>query len=531
MAWIVLGEDNGKIKLVSKSGTGGILPKGSFLTVENGESKFVLRVDESRQSEPFSPSPLVAEMDLTPLRQDQECQNLVWAYRVKDITKRTDGFVDFIPPQSIARRSSQDEIDLAVGASNSGPRIFAATIHASQNQVLKDDQGRPVAARLPDDLFFHQIMICGKTGSGKTVAAKYLAQYFVEELEGAVLAVNVKDIDLLRMDQASVARNPEVLAEWEALGERPRGIENFVIYYPANMVINWSLGISREVCQKITLDVRRIDPEALTGLMQGMSDVGALNFPNIFRYWQERKRQDGDPETFTFSEFRRYFLAAEGDGRLFKTLNQRGEISELTLHKSTFDNIIRTLDYVVEFFDNKDAKCLDETDILQHGKLSVINVAGSKGIQFGSVLLRDLLHRIVEAKSTQRSKVPILIIIDEVHQFYNTDSSREALGNLDTICRTGRSQKIGVIFSSQNPLDIPRGLSNVINTKIFFKADGSSVRSLGIRISDDEIESLKKGFAVCNIHELPLLKVVKFPMALAGVFEEGDNQWQRPKTR
>ncbi len=50
-------------------------------------------------------------------------------------------------------------------------------------------------------MFFHQMMVCGKTGSGKTVALKYLAQYFTETVEGAVLAVNVKDVDFLRIDQ------------------------------------------------------------------------------------------------------------------------------------------------------------------------------------------------------------------------------------------------------------------------------------------------------------------------------------------
>ena len=151
--------------------------------------------------------------------------------------------------------------------------------------------------------------------------------------------------------------------------------------------------------------------------------------------------------------------------------------------------------------------------------MSVINVTGSKGIQFGSIMLRHLLHKIVEAKSQQESDVPILIIIDEVHQFYNSNSSLEALGDLDTICRTGRNKKIGVIFSSQNPSDIPRGLASVINTKIFFKSDAATAKSFGVNISNDEMESLKKGFAVANIHDLSQLKILKFPLAYAGVIE------------
>ena len=103
--------------------------------------------------------------------------------------------------------------------------------------------------------------------------------------------------------------------------------------------------------------------------------------------------------------------------------------------------------------------------------------------------------------------------------FYNNVASSEALGDLDTICRTGRSQEIGVIFSSQNPNDMPKGLSSVINTKIFFKSDLSEAKSYGVGVSKDEMESLKKGFAVASIHDMSQLKIVKFPLSYAGVFD------------
>jgi hypothetical protein len=158
--------------------------------------------------------------------------------------------------------------------------------------------------------------------------------------------------------------------------------------------------------------------------------------------------------------------------------------------------------------------------------MSVINVAGKKGVDFGSVLLRHLLHRIVEAK-TQRlpeADTPVLIIIDEVHQFYNSASSKETLGDLDTICRTGRSQEIGVIFSSQNPSDIPSGLNSVINTKIFFKSEATSLKSYGIYFSNEEVENLGAGFAAVSIHNLSQVKSVKFPLALSGVFEKEESK-------
>jgi hypothetical protein len=519
MGWIVRGEENGRIQLVSDRKTTGILPKGSFLTVERGNARFVLRVDESSQSEQFSPSPMIIDLDLSPLVEDQECRNLLSAYRVRDLTIRKDGFIDFILPQSTARRATQEEVNAAIESQGAGPKVFIATIHASQDQVLRDEAGKPITATLPQEMFWHQILICGRTGSGKTVAAKYLAQHFVEDLDGAVLAVNVKDVDFLRMDRPSRPNVEGVSEEWAALGETARGVRNFTIYHPAPSPIDPGQAIDPRLCHAVTLDVKRIEPESLAGLLTNVSDIAAQNLPNIFRYWQQKEGEKGSDKQFTFAAFARYFSERDGEGRHYPTMNTRGELSEVTLHPATSANLARNLDVATDFFDNQDAERIDESNILVRGKLSVINVTGDRGIKFGSILLRDLLHRIVAAKDAQRSDVPILIIIDEVHEFYNTESSLEALGDLDTICRTGRSKRIGVLFSSQTPSDVPRGLSSVINTRIFFKTDASAARDLGVRVTPEEMEAMRKGFAVVSIHNMAMLKVVKFPVAFGGVID------------
>ena len=406
------------------------------------------------------------------------------------------------------RRSTQEEVNFALGGHEEGPKVFVATIHGGENQLLVDEEKRLISTKLPVDMFFHQMQITGKTGSGKTVAMKYLAQYFVEKMKGAVLAINVKDTDFLMMDRPTNTNNESIKKEWEDLDEQPHGIDNCVIYYPANTQIHAFKNISYEITQRITLNVKEIEPEALTGILQNITEIGAQNLPDIFRYWRDEKKGE------TFSEFVTYFTEAQ-DNPYFETLNSRGDKSGVMLHKGTYNSIRRNLNSSLEFFDNQDANSLDFDDILSTGKMSIINVAGEKGIQFGSILLRHLLKRIVQAKSEKRSDIPILIIIDEVHQFYNTESSREALGVLDTICRTGRSQEIGVIFSSQNPGDLPKGISNVVNSKIYFRSDGIS--GAHFKISSDEVQSLKPGYALVNIHNIPQLKIIKFPLSLAGV--------------
>lgn len=520
MTWIVLGEQNGRIRLISKSTVTGLLPKGSYLTIEDGETKHILRVDESSQIEPYSPSPLIAELDLGSVAQDMKTQNQILAYRVKDLTRRTDGLIDFIKPQLTGRRSNREEVVTAISANNTGPKVFLATIYANNNQILCDEVGAPIAISLPEDMFFHQIMIVGRTGLGKSVCTKYLSQYFVETLKGAVLAINVKDTDFLRMDQPSTSYD-DWKSEWEKLGESPHGIDNFTVYYPAISSIPRERGVDPSKFRRITLSIDELEPEALSGLLRNITDVASQNLPNIFRYWKEEEApKDKTKKKTSFQDFILYFRKIAEDGSIFKTKNSRGEFADVTLHKGTIGNLLRSFDYARDFFDNADAKTLNAGDVLISGKYSVINVAVEKGVDFGAIVLRDLLHKIVQAKNSGEYDCEILIIIDEVHQFYNNESSKEALDDLDTICRTGRSQKIGVIFSSQTPSDIPRGLSNVINTKLFFNSDITSAKNLGIVIDPEEMSSLSKGYAFCSIYGLPQVKLIKFPVSYAGVFKK-----------
>ena len=132
-------------------------------------------------------------------------------------------------------------------------------------------------------------------------------------------------------------------------------------------------------------------------------------------------------------------------------------------------------------------------------------------------MLRDLLSKLYEYKSQRKSDIPLLIIIDEVHEFYYTTATRQALESLDAICRKGRSLKMGIIFASQNPTDMPKGIESVVNSKIFFKSDYDAIRSAGFKVSNFDPESLGKGYAIASIHGLHQLKFLKFPLALCGV--------------
>lgn len=525
MKWIVLQERAGKIILTSKkSSQSGLLPKGSYLTIDmsltnpDDQRKFVLRVEESEQTAIYSPSPLLADLNLGLQEADRECKNQIKAHRIFDYSTRDDGLVDYIVPQSLARLSNQDEILKATESEkNNGPALFPATVHSSRCQKINDSNGDPVKLKIPEDVYWHQIQISGKTGSGKTVATKYLAQHFVEnEIKsdgvnsyGCVLAINVKDVDFLKMDKPSETTSSAVLKEWDALGIGASGVQNYEILFSAHEDINslTSQGVNGNLCRPITLNASKIDAEALLGIVENLTELASQALPDIYRYWQHNYPNQ------KFSNFLDFIEDCKDQDYNFQTRDVAQREGTTRLNASTANAMISRLKNANKYFENDAGNEIDAQDILQEGKLTVIDVARS--IEFGSIVLRFLLNRIVKEKTENNNNIPILIIIDEVHQFYKSSSSRNALGDLDTICRVGRSKKIGVVFSSQNINDIPSGLTSVINTKLMFKTDEIGKKINGI--SPDDIQSMKSGYCITNIHGIPQLKLAKFPLSKSGV--------------
>ena len=158
---VTLGEEGGKIKLISKeSDSDGILPYGSYITVEDDNKKFILRVEDSGQINSFSVSPMLADMDIKPLLQDQKVRNIILAVRIKEIPHREDGLSSYIKPMLFARRSNQEEIDYVIN-NNSGVPVFLSSMYAYDSQVLMDEDKNPIWINIPEKFFFYQTLITG----------------------------------------------------------------------------------------------------------------------------------------------------------------------------------------------------------------------------------------------------------------------------------------------------------------------------------------------------------------------------------
>jgi len=519
--WIVSGSENDLVKIVSSKKIDAILPVGSYLTViDDKKIKHILLVEKSHTKSLFEPSPLIVDADLPILNQDQECKNVLLAREIRQFPLRKDGMFNFIKPNDTARRTTQEEIDEIFPCKEGFP-VFLATSFLTQNSILKDDSSKLINVKIPFESLYLQTMISGQTGSGKTVAMKFLIEQFLKHEAGAVLAINVKGIDLLTMDQQTIINNSklkeQIQEEWSTLGYSSMDIPLFSIYVPANAPRHKD-GVNREKVRSITLRTRDLEPNALLGILQNVTDRAAEALPDIFRYWKDRVHQE--PIFKNFIEWFRMRATKENE-YIFPKLSQSADESEIPLHPGTCGSILRSLESAIDFFDNQDENCIPikEDHIMVAGKLSVIDLSDKNTTLFGAILLRHLLSRIYEAKATkgQYADVPVLIVIDEVHKFYGSNASEKALDELDAIARMGRSEKIGVIFASQTPEDLPNGLTSIVNTRIFFRSLGNISRKFDVKNSSIDLNSLDNGYALISSVAVPQIKLVKFTLPLNGV--------------
>ena len=517
----------GDVQLISNKNVEGILPVGSYLTVLDKQDTptYILQIIASDQSEPYNPSPILIDTLAEKTQRmvpDQKCQNIVTAKRVKQLSKRSSNLIGYIPPQQYARKSTQEEIN-KVFENKKGVPLFPAGVYGNVCETLLDDKDLIYKIFLDDEFYFEQSLVFGKTGSGKTVALKYLIQYFIDVIGGAVLVANVKREDLLTMTEVTTKNIENRDLEWKSLAEikdkeradfcsGPHGIVNSQLFYPKTAKeYRRSSAVLKQKPQPISLSIENLEPESISGVLLDMGEGAAtIDICDFFRYWQDEEQKPGE----SIKAFRDFLENEYQTNKKIPKKDVNGVIdSQGKIHPSTFSKIIHRLGQVFGFFDVPKTVNLTVENILQKKTLTVIDLYGEE--LFGAILLQDILQKIQKSKP-EFPEVPILIVIDEVHKFYNSQSSVQALESINRFVREGRSSEIGVILASQNPRDIDTSIHNTVMTKIFFNSSRNEVAKYGLTNDYISSESLKKGYAIILSNYIDA-DLVKFPVAFCGV--------------
>jgi DNA helicase HerA-like ATPase len=170
----------------------------------------------------------------------------------------------------------------------------------------------------------------------------------------------------------------------------------------------------------------------------------------------------------------------------------------------------------LKIFDSKEAPALDYAELLQPGRVSILDLGDTDSTQINNLVIAELLRGLQEqqelnykaAVEAGRPVVPALIFIEEAHEFLSAQRIRKMevlFQQVTRIARRGRKRWLGLVFITQLPQHLPDEVFGLINNWILHKVSDAGVvnrlkHSIG-GISEslwDRLPSLAAGQAIAS---------------------------------
>ena len=184
--------------------------------------------------------------------------------------------------------------------------------------------------------------------------------------------------------------------------------------------------------------------------------------------------------------------------------------------------------YRLGIFDSPRAGRIDYANLLQPGRVSIIDLSDSESREVNNLAIAQLLRGVQKqqevvyeaAITAGRLPMPTMVLIEEAHEFLSAQRIKEMpvlFQQVARIARRGRKRWLGLVFITQLPQHLPDEALGLINNWVLHKVGDSGVvsrlrRSIG-GIDDslwDQLSGLAPGQAIISFTSLarPLMIAV-----------------------
>jgi uncharacterized protein len=175
----------------------------------------------------------------------------------------------------------------------------------------------------------------------------------------------------------------------------------------------------------------------------------------------------------------------------------------------------------------------DRTKLVEYGKVSVVSLAGYTS-DFQATIYSLVANDIFDARVQDKLKLPVLLVLEEAHNFVpassNTDAEKNSITTTKQIAQEGRKFGVGLILISQRPSRLDETTLAMCNSFIIMRmvnpTDQNFVRKVIESLGEDEaklLPDLDKGEAILSgqLINFPVLVKMKPPKS-KGEREEKD---------
>lgn len=293
-------------------------------------------------------------------------------------------------------------------------------------------------------------LISGATGTGKTITLQVLA----EGLSANSVPVLMMDIkgDLSGIATAGTV-NEKIQKRIEKIGKD---------YTPQGFPVEF-LSLSEQKGVRLRATVSEFGP-VLFSKMLGLNDTQQGIVSVMFKYADDKKLPLLD-----LKDFKRLlqFLSNEGKKEAEAVYGAISPTSTGTILRKVIELEQEGADlfFGEKSFDTDDLLRIDESG---KGMISVIRLADIQNrpklfSTFMLCLLAEIYNTFPEEGDLDVPK--LIVFIDEAHLIFK-EASSSLLEQLETIVKLIRSKGVGIIFSTQNPVDIPPSVLSQLGLKV-----------------------------------------------------------------
>ncbi len=140
----------------------------------------------------------------------------------------------------------------------------------------------------------------------------------------------------------------------------------------------------------------------------------------------------------------------------------------------------------LKIFDAPGIQCLNFSEMLQPGRVSIIDLSDSDSTQINNLVIAELLRGLQHAQDNaykkaiaeNRQPTPTLIFIEEAHEFLSAGRIKKMdtlFSQVARIARRGRKRWLSMVFITQLPQHLPDEVLGLINNWMLHKITDANV--------------------------------------------------------
>lgn len=344
-------------------------------------------------------------------------------------------------PKSQVSELENDDVKNIVGSN--GDMHLGDLIGYDDIPVSFDSNDKKVLPR--------NIGIFGTVGGGKSNTAQVLIEEALKQ-DYSVILFDVEG-EYVEMDKPS----EELRSIIEEKQMTPSGVSKMQVYYPNNA------DSPRDDAKKFSIRFSEFDYYILFELIKA-SEAQERGLSYLIDALEKERGNHSSPTGPMSKESKKEPLTIE------RAISKIDDLPNETVKSNTKGALRGKLSQIkrLQIFDQEKIDVIESNELLEKGKLSVIDVSSTTD-NVKNIVIVDILNKIFKEKVENKNHTKTLIMIEEAHTFIskeNRDKMEATIDLLKVIARRGRKRWLSLCFISQQPSHIPNEMFELSNTRI-----------------------------------------------------------------